>query len=321
MPPIREVLPGAFQVTLPLPFELSSVNVFLIHLREGWLLVDCGLDTEASFEALMDAFQDLSVPLGSIRQILVTHTHPDHVGQARRLLKLSGAQLILQRDEVEQLHKVASSGEKPLWLDAVLHEAGVPEHLVEKIEASFERIRRQFQMLEPDWVLTGGEVIQTALGALEVVCTPGHSPGHVCLFAADRRAMFTGDHILERITPNIGWLPGRDALGEYLDSLSKVEPFDLDFVIPSHGNPFPDHRAWIANTKRHHEDRCAQILAAAAQAPRTPHELVSDLWTRPLAPFHHRFAVFEVLAHVEFLARRGKLETIQTNGVKRWATI
>ena len=117
----------------------------------------------------------------------------------------------------------------------------------------------------------------------------------------------------------VGWLPDRDALGEYLDSLAKVEPFDMDFVIPSHGNPFPNHRGWIADTRRHHQDRCAQILTAAAQSPRTAHELVSDLWTRPLAPFHHRFAVFEVLAHVEYLVRRGKLTRKPVDGTTRWS--
>jgi hypothetical protein len=79
---------------------------------------------------------------------------------------------------------------------------------------------------------------------------------------------------------------------------------DLDLVLPSHGAPFRGHREWVARTRAHHEERCMQIHAALAQGPRTPAELVSVLWTRELSPFHYRFAVFEVLSHLEYMRRR-----------------
>ncbi|MBI3682813.1 MAG: MBL fold metallo-hydrolase [Acidobacteria bacterium] len=314
----RQVLPGAWQITLPLPFELSSVNVYLVRLRDGWLLIDCGLGAEESFESLRSQSASLGVPLEAITEILLTHTHPDHVGQARRLLELTGARLSISRDELEQLLRLAGSDRSPVWLDRTLHQAGVPPELVTRIEVSFDKIRRNFQELTPDRILEAGDVMETAAGPLEVILTPGHSPGHVCLYSSEHRALFSGDHILETITPNIGWLPERDALGEFLSSMDRVTPREISRLLPGHGLPFTGHREWIVATRRHHDERCGQIVTSLRGGPRTAHELVGDLWARPLAPFHHRFAVFEVMAHLEYLRRLGRVKLEGDRGFDLW---
>jgi glyoxylase-like metal-dependent hydrolase (beta-lactamase superfamily II) len=314
----RQVLDGIWQITLPLPFELNHVNTYLVRLRDGWMLIDCGLNTDESFAQLTAQLDYIGVPVSGITEIFLTHTHPDHVGQARRLLEVSGAKLSLHLDELDQLLRVARSGDKPLWLDSILHRAGVPEDLVVKIEGSFDRIRRNFHELQPARVLNGSETIESAVGPLELILTPGHSPGHLCLYSREHRTLIAGDHILQRITPNIGWLPERDALGDFICSLDRVDPFEIDLILPGHGAPFRGHREWIRETKSHHDDRCCQILSSLQGQARTAHQLVSDLWTRPLAPFHHRFAVFEVLAHLEYLLRREKVRCEQGDVRQFW---
>ncbi|MCS7025164.1 MAG: MBL fold metallo-hydrolase [Bryobacteraceae bacterium] len=316
----REVLPGAYQITLPLPFELSSVNVYLIPLETGFLLVDCGLGTAESLASLETQLAQLGVSWSQIREIFLTHTHPDHVGQAPRLLALTGAKISMHSDEKEQLARIARGpANQPAWLDEALRRAGVPRALVEGIEAAFARIKPNFPDLEPDRVWRGGEILETSLGELELIPTPGHSPGHLCLYSKQHRTLFCGDHMLKEITPNIGWLDGRDALGEFLASLERVAELEVDTLLPGHGEPFHGSQAWIAATKTHHQNRCEVILGALEAGPLTAHELVGAVWPQPLAPFHHRFAVFEVLAHLEHLRKCGRVVELPQPSHSLWS--
>jgi glyoxylase-like metal-dependent hydrolase (beta-lactamase superfamily II) len=316
--PARNVLPGVWQITLPLPFELSSVNVYLIELRHGWMLVDCGLATADSYRELKRGMEQAGVRLDDIAEILLTHTHPDHVGQARRLLAETGARLSLSLDEQTQLHRAALSSDQPEWLDHVLHQAGVPADMIERIERSFAMIKPNFQPLTPHRTLEAGQTIEARCGELRTLLTPGHSPGHICLYSEGHRTLFCGDTVLETITPNIGWLPQRDALGEFFTSLEQVGGLFADHLLPGHGTPFSGLRGWIEQTRRHHDLRCGQLLAALAGGPKTAHEMVPSVWPRPLAPFHHRFAVFEVLAHLEYLRRRDRVFSEQADGALMW---
>ena len=155
--------------------------------------------------------------------------------------------------------------------------------------------------------LKGGETLETAYGKLEVLWTPGHAPGHICLYSPSRRVLFSGDTILKDITPNIAWLPGQDALGEYLRSLQALIPYEIDQVLPSHGMPFAGHREWIAETTVHHEERCQQLLKGADQF-RTAHDLMPSVWSREFSHFHYHFAIGEVLAHMVYLEVAGRVE-------------
>jgi len=305
-------------VELPLPFSLGLINVYLVRLHTGWLLVDCGMDTASCFAALERAVEGLGAGWTGIRQVLLTHVHPDHMGLAERVLQLTGAQLHFHHADEQWLLDLCRPDGYPHRQRTVLTEAGVPPDRIEAIEASMEDVQRQFRPLVPDVRLHGGENLPLAIGHLEVMWTPGHSPGHVCLYSPEQRMLLSGDQILERISPNIGWRPDRDALADYLASLEAIAALDIDLILPAHGSPFRGHREWVASTRRHHEVRCLQILAALDGAERTAAGLVEALWTRELSPFHYRFAVFEVLAHLEYLRHRGRVGRRMSGAAAVW---
>jgi glyoxylase-like metal-dependent hydrolase (beta-lactamase superfamily II) len=317
----REVLPSVHLLELPLPFSMGLVNVFLVRLDDGFLLIDSGMDTEPCFAALDRAREGIGFEWSDIRQVLLTHMHPDHIGLAKRLVELSGATLLMHNVDVQLLDKMSTGTPRQSWVEGVLKDAGVPVGVMAQVECAFAEIQKSFRKLQPDCTLSGGEVLNTSIGELQVIWTPGHSPGHVCLYCPERRVLFSGDHMLEHISPNIGWQPDHDALGEFLDSLDRIDPLEIDVILPSHGGPFTGHREWIRKTIEHHKQRCDRIVSSLSKRPKTAHELVEELWDRQLSPFHYRFAIFEILAHLDFLARRDRLASCRQNGASVWQLV
>lgn len=319
MAEFREVYPQIWKLALPLPFELESVNVYLVAIEGGWMLIDCGMDTEASFETLRAGLEKRGVAWSDIRHILLTHMHPDHIGLSQRLLELTGATLSMHEIEDRHLRLVVSDMHRRIpWLDRVYKQAGVPGPLEEKMEKHFFGIRKNFHELKPDRLYKGGEHIPTAVGPFEVILTSGHSPGHICLHSRELKLLFSGDQMLEKITPNISWHPDRDMLAEFLESNDRLSTLDVDLIFPGHDEPFSGHRAWIAETAAHHRERCDEILGVVRRTPQTAHQMVAELWRRPLSPINHHFAIFEVLAHLEHMQRRGEVRHRSNNGALEW---
>lgn len=309
--------PGIARIILPIPFELSHVNVYLVREGNGWLLIDSGIESDKCFDALVAGLKAHGIEPRELRTILLTHMHPDHVGLATRLIEISGARLLMHEAEHRHLMELLSTG--GAWAAAGLRRAGVPGPLQRKILPAVGLMREILRPLQPDTTLRGGEVLETGFDQLEVVWTPGHSPGHVCLYGRNSRVLFSGDHILTDITPNISWFSGRDTLADFLGSLRRLEPYNIDLVLPSHGEPFDGHRAWIADTVRHHDERSARIVELLQNGHRTAHELVAGVWPDKFGPFQHYFAVFEVLAHLEHMARKGELAGEEDDaGAMQW---
>lgn len=308
-------------IILPVPWDLKSVNVHLVELDQGYMLVDSGVATEECFQILSSAIAELGVKWTDLRTLLLTHYHPDHIGHSWKILALSGARLIMHGADVDYLAELAHANGVPCFAEA-MRIAGVPPELAADIEHALRGNRPAFRTHHPQQTLMGGESLAIRGGTLEVIWTPGHTPGHVCLYWPEQRTLISGDHVLQKITPNISWHPNEDMLARYLASLELLLPYDIHEVIPSHGTRFSDHRAVIKGTTEHHEERCATIFEHIARTAMTAHELVLALWRRKLSAFHHHFAVFEILAHLEYMSRRGEVSSQpRADGALEWEPV
>jgi glyoxylase-like metal-dependent hydrolase (beta-lactamase superfamily II) len=306
-------------ITLPVPWDLKSVNVHLVQLDEGYMLIDSGVSTEECFQVLESAMAERGISWPDIRTLLLTHYHPDHIGLSWRILELTGARLVMHRADVDFLAELARVNGVPGY-DNMMRIGGVPPELAIAMEAALKGNRPVFRTHHPHQILEGGETLAIRGATLEVIWTPGHTPGHVCLYSPELRTLISGDHVLQKITPNIAWHAKHDMLGKYLASLDLLLPYEIDVVLPSHGTPFVDHRAVIRGTAAHHEERCGAILEHVAAQPMTAHELVLVMWRRKLSDFHHNFAVLEILAHLEYMARRCQLTShARPGGALAWS--
>ena len=110
-------------------------------------------------------------------------------------------------------------------------------------------------------------------------------------------------------------------MGEFLCSLDRIAALDVELILPSHGAPFIGHRDWVRKTHDHHAERCARIVELIDGGATTAHQIAERLWNRHLSPFHYRFAIFEVLAHLEYLECRQVLRADRSGDVHQWARV
>ncbi|MCC6538663.1 MAG: MBL fold metallo-hydrolase [Bryobacterales bacterium] len=308
-PLVSEVHPGVHRIRLPFHLELNHVNSYLIRLDDAgraWMLVDAGFGNEESWTALHGAVVSLGLTWANVREVFITHTHPDHWGLAPRVKSETGgaARVTMQSIEAANLRKLAEAVNRPSVLDKRLRSWGTPEDQLQLITQQFLGMRQRFEALAPDQEFDGGETIETsALGPVRAVFTPGHSPGHLCLYAPRERLLISGDHLLPKITPHVAWMEERDALADYRASLDVVGDLAIDTILPGHGDPFGSLAERIAEIKRHHDARCRRIEEALEGGATTPHEIVAVLWPKALSPFNYRFAIYEVMAHLKFMHR------------------
>ena len=157
-----------------------------------------------------------------------------------------------------------------------------------------------------------GERLRIGGRDFDVMTGGGHAPEQITLHCVADGLFLSADQVLPRISPNIGVYardPEGDPLGIFLRSLRRIRervPNDV-LVLPGHDLPFRGLHERIDSLLQHHESRCGEIVAACRAAPRSAAELIPFVFHRPLDPHQTGFAFGEVLAHVNYLLRRGRV--------------
>jgi glyoxylase-like metal-dependent hydrolase (beta-lactamase superfamily II) len=328
---MSEIFPGIHWIKSPIAMEqstLSHVNIYLVEGKKGYLLVDSGWNTDISFTTLHNFLVKKGKSFRDIKQIVVTHVHPDHYGMAGRIKELSGATLAMHHTEKDFIGPRYVSMEELLQKsDRMLVVNGTPEkEMVSLRDASLD-VEKYIVPALPDRLLHDGDTVTTGLFTFRVIWTPGHSSGHICLYEPDKKVLLSGDHILAKITPNISVNPLsiENPLGRYLESLKELRKLDVDFTLPGHDEPFRNLKKRIDEIIYHHGLRNLEILGTIASRPRTAYQIALEIsWgdnaaLKDLPPFHRRMAVFETLAHLEMMAAESRVDRLKRKGIIYWA--
>jgi len=324
-----EILPGVHQLKLPAPMinDQLDVNGYLVGGDRDWLLVDTGWNTGHTFRSLERQLQEIGVAFQDIRRIIITHFHPDHYGLAGRVKEVSGAEVLLHRIEQDFIDSRYISTDSLLEQTAgMLRMQGVPGDELPRLQTASMEVRRYVSPSLADTTLSGGERIRQGDFDLHVVWTPGHSPGHVCLYEPQRRLLFSGDHLLPTIFPNVGLHPqsGEDPLGNYLRSLQAVAELEVDVVLPAHEHVFHNMRERVREIEQHQRGRKAAILAVLKEKCNTAYEVSCRIpWIlngvtmsfAELPALDKRLAVMSALAHLEPLCDEGAARKSTRDGV------
>ena len=319
-PLVEKAADGIWLIRLPLPWPLAIVNVYLLRGDHGYVLIDTGLKTEDSLRALEKALGQLGLGWGAIREIVISHMHPDHVGAAAEIRRRSGAPVRMHPAEAA-LVAPRDGSEFFAKTESYLSENGVPEEHIATMKKGARAVANDMERFVPDLEITDRETLSYNGGSLEVLLTPGHSPALLTFYNADARILISTDALLERITPHIGVHPfyGGDPLSEYLESLGRLGRLEVERILPSHGDPFGGHAECIEAVQRHHARRLDKIHGVVDGNELHAYAVAGVVWGEDRSLIDRRFAMAEALSHLEHLRRSGRVERSQPDGVAYWS--
>ncbi|MBI3782133.1 MAG: MBL fold metallo-hydrolase [Deltaproteobacteria bacterium] len=307
---VREVAAGIYVVHLPLPMKPTIVNVTLMRSGGEWALVDTGVNTEDSLAALLAAMEHVGCPVGKLSKLIATHHHPDHFGASRRLKELTGAPVYMHALEYEASTHYAPQEHSDEAIRFFLQN-GIPLQRFARVPSAGEFWSQLYAPVQPDHLISDGEVLRLGDLEIEIVATPGHTPGHCVLYLRRQKIMIAGDHLLPKITPHVGFFPGgpENPLADFLESQQKIQRYDVEMVLPAHGGTFADHRYRARQIAQHHDYRLREMLDVVRRAPHTAYDVARQAFGFDIdGPLQVQFpATFETLAHLEYMRQQGTI--------------
>ncbi len=322
-----EIVTGVHQLRIPFPEGIERLtNAYVIEGNRGSILVDCGWDSSEAIWAFREQLRVERLAFEDINWIVVTHVHPDHFGMAAKLRELCGAKIVMHRADAELIRSryvdyrsLAEETEKML----LAH--GVPADEAARMRAASAWGAQYVTAVEPDVVVEDGDTISNGTFQMEVLHTPGHTPGHLCLYDPRKRRLFCGDIVLFDAMPHVGANPqsGKDPVAEYKSSLEYVSERLVSFVFPGHGPVFNSLGIRSEELRRLLETRQRQILAVLDEGLKDAYQVTrvlyrgvdaSDAAYEDLHARERRAGVTEVIAWLRHLDACGKIATLDQNG-------
>ncbi|WP_334057117.1 MBL fold metallo-hydrolase [Alteromonas sp. S005] len=317
---VIEVAEGVLWLTMPLPFELDHINLYLIRGENGWVVIDTGIGTSTTKSLWKCIFKQLDEPIVGV---IVTHLHPDHVGLAGWIADKCDVPFYMTQTEYFTARAFAAGRNGATNERDVLYyrRVGLDESMITKLTSGegngyssvVSPIPISYTRLKHGMTLSLGD------NEWKVMVGRGHSPEHACLYNEKKNILISGDHILPIITPNIGAYstePDANTLADYLDTLPQFKSLPQNTtVLPAHKLPFIGLHERVDTLIAHHHEHLRALLDAC-EKPRTVVELLPVMFKRKLSSRNMVFAVAECLSHLNYLLNEGCISrTLNEEGV------
>lgn len=329
---------GVYALTIETPGPLKTVNTYLLKDENDSYLVDTNWPTDMSIDhlghtpfsdpwsLLLGLFEEAGVDPRTLKGIIITHAHADHMGYLPALQQLTGAPALLHSSEVKA-HSIRTGP----WREAMggwFRQHGAPVDIATKMvdnSPTFQAI--PLGTVRP---LSDGEVITVGSMRWEIIWTPGHSPGHICLLERHKGILLSGDHVLPHDTPNIHAHPHLplNPLGSYIDSLRRVANLPVRLGLPGHGIVMDDFQGVVSNLISHHDVRFADVVRVLQSGHQNAFDVACAIpWVgrrMSLMQLAHRerwMAFSETIAHLQALEAQGIIKPVSLNGGILWNMI
>src|SRR5215217_6350051 len=289
---------------------------------DGIVLVDTGMHEPGSMAHLERALEQAGLRLEHVRLVVCTHAHVDHCGQAPAIRERTGAPVSLHPAH-GHLHANDETPEQTIARRVeVARQSGVPEAPLRRWAEQRRSIGSGLSgELVSDRDLLPGVTVASDLGDWQVVETPGHAPSHVVLHQPERRLLLSGDHLLGRVSLFFDEGHTPDPVGEFLDSLDRVDALDARLALAGHGRPFTDVAGHVAANRSLVAERLDGVRAALAQGAATPYELAHRVYGEAFSEQTATWLLAKTrswLIHLERLGEAGRAPA-ERGGAERWS--
>ncbi len=312
---IYEIDKDIYRIVVPLDGSpLGTLNAYFFRGPEEDTLMDTGFNTPQCEASLRESLVSLAYRPERL-SIINTHLHMDHTGLNHAFVGEKGRIYLSGTDLDRMLRFYRGDGFKRGERD---RREGADEDFFEMMlrHGPEQESSRRAVFDEEKYVsLSNGQILDLGSCRLQTVLVPGHTPGNAMFYLPEKKIMFTGDHVLFDITPNITFWPEYDnALQHYLDSLADSRRFDVALALPGHRSP-GNYHARIDRILLHHQRRLEEIVGIVGNEPGlTAYEITKRMRWRihldeegSFPPAQMWFAAGECMSHLDKLVADGRM--------------
>ncbi len=320
-----------YQIKIDVPFQVKFVCCYILKINGKIVLIDAGFNSPAWMKIFLQEINSIGLNIEDIDVCIITHNHLDHIGLIQEFKQKNPNLKIVMHNITNKIlewetdkSNTEEIEEEAIRVSIEMKNYGLSEEERLRIVQFFTYWPKLRKYQAPDQIVYDNDKL---LNDLEIIWTPGHSFGHICVFDSKRKYLFSGDHILSRITPHIGnfIIPDfladeyadynfKNVLEQYLQSLDRIDKLNPKIIFPGHQDIIYNPHERITAIKEHHKNRLNDISNVIKNNPLTPRRISQIHFGEDLDEINSYMALSEVLGHLLYLEDLGKIEKFEKNG-------
>ena len=315
------------RIELPTQFQVGSVNAYLFLTPEP-VLIDCGLQSEASWQALQTGLAQHGLRVADLHRVIITHAHVDHYGQAAMIAANSDAMIHCSTLAYDWLADGETMWRKRIayYEQEFLRQVAMPAAGIEMVLAYMTHTAQTAVSVPVDRLITFQPDDKLTWGGLDwqSIPTPGHASHQTVFYQSESRQLLSADMLLARTpTPVVERpLSGQSripALPLFLNSLSQMASLSIEMVYPGHGRPFAGHTQVIQQQLARIQQRKEETFQLVKTGFHTVAALVGKMYGSS-SPQLQFAGLWMLVGYLDLLQAEGRVLQTETDGIWHYAS-
>lgn len=299
---MKKLADQVYQLKVPIPYDTGEVNCYLFEGENGFTIVDTGDHTDEAKTLWMKVLEGIS-----IEKLVLTHSHPDHVGLAGWFQQQFNIPVWMSRKSYEEMLKIRVSiekGKSSNLLSSLLNLHGLP-HTPKRDNQYNRKVSFDF---EPNYLFEDHQEIQLGDTFFEAIWTPGHSPDHFCFYNPRHQILLVGDHILNNMNPIVmSQKAGDNPLKDYIQSHKRILNFPAKYILTGHGDTIKNLSTRIEDMQIHYQKRWKQAYDSIIEEGSNAYQVSQNIYGKELSLDRSISAFIQTITNLVFMESIGQV--------------